>query len=238
MPSIKIHPPERLPEAELTEQDFQTYKTELEVFLSMEEKFRPFLRGGEYSRWQAAEDGGAQLQEAHMGDNADQLAERNIDLKLFLSLVAKTLPKSRYSTVMQHSVSLASIYTMIRQDFDIQTKGIHVLNIIDLKFDKATMKPIGFYNQYRAMVMNNMAEQGDIIRYKGNREQAAKETMGPCFEDMVLINVLTSLDARLPAHIKKVYAHKIGNGMRLMDFKTDILLMCNNLTEFPGVDAL
>ena len=89
MPSIKVHPPERLPEGELSEQDFQAYKTELEVFLSMDEKLRPFLNLGGYDRWVAAEEGGQQLRERHMGDNEAQLAERNIDLKLFLSLVAK-----------------------------------------------------------------------------------------------------------------------------------------------------
>ena len=224
MPSIKVHPPERLPEGELSEQDFQAYKTELEVFLSMDEKLRPFLNQGGYNRWVAAEEGGQQLRERHMDDNEAQLAERNIDLKLFLSLVAKTLPKSRYSTVMQHSTSLQSIYDMIRQDYDIQTRGIHVLNIIELKYDKNSMKPIAFYNQYRAMVMNNMAKTGDVIRYKNNREQTADETMGPCFEDMVFINVLTGIDARLPGHIKKVYAHKLANNLRLMDFKTDILV--------------
>ena len=46
MPSIKVLPPERLPEGELTEQDFQTYKTELEVFLQLEDKFHPFFPGG------------------------------------------------------------------------------------------------------------------------------------------------------------------------------------------------
>ena len=39
--SIKVLAPERLPEGELTEQDFQTYQTELEVYLYLNEKFHP-----------------------------------------------------------------------------------------------------------------------------------------------------------------------------------------------------
>ena len=46
--SIKVLAPERLPEGELTEQAFQTYQTELEVYLYLNEKFRPFLKGGAY----------------------------------------------------------------------------------------------------------------------------------------------------------------------------------------------
>ena len=63
MPSIKVLPPERLPEGELTEQDFQTYKTELEVFLQLEDKFHPFFPGGAYQEWKAGENGEDRLTE-------------------------------------------------------------------------------------------------------------------------------------------------------------------------------
>ena len=230
--SIKVLPPERLPEGELTEQDFQTYQTELEVFLQLDEKFHPFFPGGAYESWEAGENGGERLTQARrvgeVDDTPQKLVIRNMDLRLFLSLIAKTLPKSRYGTVMQHCTSLKWVYNQIRQDYDIQARGIHVLNILDLKFDKSTMKPIGFYNQYRSVVMNNMAQRDDPIKYK-NKVQASNETIGPCFEDIIFINVLTCIDARLPRHIKSAYAHKLGEKQRLMDFKGDILV---NIPKF------
>ena len=55
MPSIKVSPPERLPEGFMTEQQFQTFKTELKVYLMLEENFRPYIMG-KYKDWEAAED--------------------------------------------------------------------------------------------------------------------------------------------------------------------------------------
>ena len=231
--SIKVLAPERLPEGELTEQDFQTYQTELEVYLYLNEKFRPFLKGGAYQEWEAGEDGEDRLKVAKrvgaIDDTAAELAERNMDLRLFLSQVAKTLARSRYGTVMKQCTSLDWVYDQIREDYDIQARGIHVLNILDLKYDKSTMKPIGFYNQYRSVVMNNLAKQDDLIMYKKGKRQASDEKIGPCFEDIIFINVLTCIDARLPRHIKSAYAHKLGVNQRLMDFKADILV---NIPKF------
>ena len=230
--SIKVHPPERLPESGLTEQDFQTYKTELEVFLQLDEKFHPFFPGGAYESWEAGEGGEERLREPQqvgaVKDDAAKLKVRNMDLRLFLSLIGKTLAKSRYPTLMAHCTSLAWVYQQIREDYDIQARGIHVLNILDLKYDKSTMKPIGFYNQYRSVVMNNMAQKDDPIKYR-NKVQSSNETIGPCFDDVIFINVLTSIDARLPGYIRSAYAHKIDKNMRLMDFKADILV---NIPKF------
>ena len=82
--SIKVSPPERLPESGLTEQDFQTYKTELEVFLQLDEKFHPFFPGGAYESWEAGEGGEERLREPQqvgaVKDDAAKLKVRNMDL--------------------------------------------------------------------------------------------------------------------------------------------------------------
>ena len=38
--------------------------------------------------------------------------------------------------IFPHATSLEWVYTKIREDYDIQTKGIHFLNIVDLEYDK------------------------------------------------------------------------------------------------------
>ena len=53
MPSIKVSPPERLPEGSMTEQQFQTFKTELKVYLMLEDNFRPYITG-KNKEWEAA----------------------------------------------------------------------------------------------------------------------------------------------------------------------------------------
>ena len=169
MPSIKVHPPAKLPDSGLSEQQFQIYKTELEVYLSTDDKFLPFLPGGGYETWVSSEELPDRIGQAAAPtptaavDTAQALVGRKRDLKLFLSLVAKTVSVNHYSTIMTHSISLEWIYNKIREDYDIQTKGIHLFNLLDVKYDSSTMTAIGFYNQYRTIIMNNLAKQRDLI---------------------------------------------------------------------------
>lgn len=237
MPTIKIHPPEKLLDTSLSEQQFQIFKTELEVYLSTDEKLLPFLNGGQYDTWVAAETNPARLEAARnppgeaVADNAAVFARRKRYLTLFLSLVAKTVSVNHYSMIMQHSTSLQWIYDKIREDYNIQTKGIHLFNILDLKYCSTTMMPIGYYNQFWTVIMNNLAKTNDVINYKSDTPLTTNEILGATFEDIILIQVLGLIDMRLPNHIQDVYSHKIDTTLRLMDFKADIFVNINKFKK-------
>ena len=238
MPGIKITAPEQLPEGAISEQRFLKYKTELEVYLASDDKFRQYLPRGAYDVWNAAEGGGERLTTKKKVkvngvevDDTVSLEDRNRDLTLFLSLIAKTVTDNHYGVIMENSVSLKSIYNMLRTDYNIQTKGIHFLNVLDLKFDSSLMKPIGFYNNYRTIIMNNLAKEGDNIGYKGPQHRQLKEIIGPTFEDFIFLEVLRLIDSRLPGYIRQQYAHKLDQTKRLMDFKSDILV---NIERFQA----
>ena len=55
MPQIKVYPPNQLPDRGVSETQFKIWLEELEVYLSQEDKFRPFLVGGDYETWQSQE---------------------------------------------------------------------------------------------------------------------------------------------------------------------------------------
>ena len=238
MGGIRYHAPNQLPEGPLSEQAFQKYKTELEMFLSMEDKFALFLPGETYSVWRPGEEGENRIKDKKqvkadddvtLIDDTVSLSLRNKHLKVFLTIVAKTVAESHYSTVMKHSTSLEWIYEELRKDYDIQTKGIHFLNLIDLKYDENTMTPVGFYNHYRTVIVNNLKKKNDVIKWKSNTTLAADETISATFEDFIFLQVLFLIDSRLPAHIRQAYAHKLGKDQTLMDFKSDIFV---NIKQF------
>jgi hypothetical protein len=206
MPSIKIHPPEKLPDSGLSEQQFLIYKTELEVYLSSDDKCLPFLPTGQYNTWTAAETLPDRLAAAAGTDNAATFETRKRDLTCFLSLIAKTVSINHYSTIMQNSTSLDWIYNKLREDYNIQTKGIHLFNILDIKYDPSTMTPMGFYNQYRTIIMNNLAKANNVIRYKSNTPLAANEIMGPTFEDIIFSKSSISLMPGFP-NTSGTYTH-------------------------------
>ena len=238
MGGIKIHPPNQLPEGSLSEQEFQKWKTELEMYLSMEDKFALFLPGETYCEWKPGEEGEKRIREKKQVLGADGitlvedtvlLAARNKQLNVFLGLIAKTVAQGHYATVTKYSTSLDWIYKELRKDYDIQSKGIHFLNLIDLKYDESSMTPVGFYNQYRTVIINNLKKKNDIIKWKSEDPLDADEKISATFDDFILLQVLTLIDSRLPAHIKQAYAHKLGKEHTLMDFKSDIFV---NLKQF------
>ncbi len=223
MPSLKIYPPNQLPEKGVTNQLFEVWTHELEVYVGQDERMAVFLPRGRYSTWEAYDTNPDRIAAVLGGDAAAQLPIRRRELATFLSIVGKACDIQHYNVIVRHSTSLEWIYNKLREDYDIQQKGIHFFNLFDLKYQPGE-PAVGFYNKYRNLVAANLGRNGDVIAWQGDAELAADERLSPTFEDMILANVLGLIDHRLPNHIKEHYHHLIGRRKRLMDFKTDILV--------------
>ena len=179
MPAIKIHPPKPLPEQAISEQEFQDWQNELEIWLGEDDNMARFMTGGRYHTWQSQEQFPHRIADVHPRDPdrpaqdvnnredliTDLLAKRRRQLKTFLGQIAKCTSRNMYATIVRHAMSLEWIYTKIRQDYDIQQKGIHFLNIIDLKYDAQSKTPASFYNEYRTVILNNVGRQDERIHY-------------------------------------------------------------------------
>jgi len=234
MPAIKIYPPNQLPEKGVTNLLFDVWTQELEVYIQQDERLAVFLPRGTYSTWLPRDQNPDRLAEARGGDNAAQLAVRRRELGAFLSVVAKACNIQHYNMVTRNSTSLEWIYTKLREDYDIQQKGIHFFNLLDIKYEPSE-PAAAFYNRYRNLIMANLGKQGDAIRWLNVEELEEDEKLSPTMEDLILLNVLTLIDPRMPAHIKDHYHHLIGKSKRLMDFKADILVKIPTyLAEIPS----
>ena len=56
MPVLKIYPPNKLPDKNVTENQFNMWQEEIEVYLSQEKSFKYFLPGNAYDTWVSAEE--------------------------------------------------------------------------------------------------------------------------------------------------------------------------------------
>ena len=163
MAPIKIYPPTKLPEKGVTDLLFNIWVEEIEVYLSQDDRFTPFMRGGHYSAWEAY-DASADCIATPAGDDAAvDLPTRRAQLRTFLSIVAKACDINHYNVVTRHSTSLQWIYDKLRKDYDIQQKGIHFFNLLDLSY-KPGSSVMGFYNEYRNLIIPNLKKRGDEIR--------------------------------------------------------------------------
>ena len=223
MSTIKIYPPTQLPAEGITDTQFAIWQEELEVYLEVEQKFRKFLPGGKYTTWTPAEENPLRIETPQEPDTDDSLPDIRRELRQFITIIAKYVHQDYYNPIIRHSSSLQWIYKKIRQDYNIEQKGIFFLNILDLKWDPtAQTTAIGFYNQYRSMIIGNLAKRGDVVEWK-NETLKEDERLTASYEDMILLNVLHLLHPKLPLYVREQYAHKIGTNKRLMDYKTDIL---------------
>ena len=225
MSTIKIYPPRQLPNEGVSEVAFEIWKEELEIYLDIDDRFIKFLPKGKYDKWEPAETYADRIKQLKPEDVAAQVDITTVrrELRQFLTIIAKLIHEDYYHPIIRHSTSLDWIYTRLRQDLNIQQKGIHFMNIIDMKFDITEQTtPIGFYNNYRSLIMGNLGKKGDKILWQDST-LAQDEKLSPSHEDLILLNVLFLLHPRLPAFIKEHYSDKIGNQKRLMDYKTEIL---------------
>ena len=244
MPSIKIYPSTPLEDRGVTETRFNIWIEELEVYLSQEKSYSVFLTGEKYQTWESLETNPNRIQNLDDDDvvrpgnrngrdiqqnecdliNDEKLKEIRKDLRTVLSIVGKCVSEGHYNSVIRHSTSLKSIFDMLRSDYDIQHAGIHFFNILDVKYNPSTTTPVAYYNQYRTVISNNLAKNGNVIKYKDNEVLNQDEKMTPMLEDIILLNVIREIDGRLPSFIKTHYNHKMKKDERLMDFKADILV--------------
>jgi len=156
-------------------------------------------------------------------DKDEHIPKITKELRQFITIFAKYVHTDYYNPIIRHSTSVEWIYTKIREDYDIQQKGVHFLNILDLQWDPtAQTTPIGFYNSYRSQIMGNLAKKGEPVLWKGEFLKE-DEKLSASHEDLIFLNVLQLIHPKLPAYVKQHYGHKIEAQKRLMDFKTEIL---------------
>ena len=103
------------------------------------------------------------------------------------------------------------IFKRIRQDCNIEQQGIHFLNILDVKWDpNADVSPIGFYNEYRSVILGNLRKKDTKIAWLDDT-LTQDEQLSPSHEDLIMLNVLEKMHSKLPAYIKDKYYDKITN---------------------------
>ena len=246
MPSLKIYPPARLPSSNVSETQFSMWREELEVYLSQEADFKLFLPNKLYATWESCEENTDRItalktedlvhanndrqagriitEDEALATNDERLDSLRTSLRTVLSIVGKCVSEGHYNSVIRHSTSLKWIYDMLKSDYDIQNKGVHFFNILEVKYNAVKHTPVAFYNMYRTVIANNLAKRGEVLKYKNNEELTHDEKFTPMLEDLVLLDAIKEIDHRLPNVVKTFYYHKMKEDERLMDFKTDILL--------------
>ena len=68
MPQIKIHPPKQLPEHSISQQEFEDWQNELEIYLGQDENMARFMTDSIYLDWLSQEENPNRIQNVHNRD--------------------------------------------------------------------------------------------------------------------------------------------------------------------------
>ena len=85
---MKIYPPEKLSNNNVSDADFGQWKQELKVFLQSEKTFRKFIRG-QYKEWEPYSKNNDRISALLESDKVNDLEELQIDLDSFITTVAR-----------------------------------------------------------------------------------------------------------------------------------------------------
>jgi len=102
-------------------------------------------------------------------------------------------------------------------------KKLHFYNLFDISYDTEA-SAIGFYYQYRNLVIASLKKKGDVIVWQNNLVLPADEELSSTFEEMILAHVLGLINPLLPVLVRDKYLKVMGRTRGLMDFLTDILV--------------
>ncbi len=127
-----------------------------------------------------------------------------------------TLPGSKKKIIMiPEKVKLEA-------DFDFQQKKIHYFDLFDHEYQQRT-SPVGFYNQFRNLVIASLKKKGDIITWQNDTVLMEDEQLSPTFEELILAIVLALIDPGLPRQVRNEYRNLLGIAKDLMDYRDEIL---------------
>ena len=260
---LKLIQPKELPADGVTSAQFKPWSNHLINFLQQDvENFR-FLPGGRYSSWSPASDSvsNQRIVQLHANDpdfleienhatyTAPQKAAkkeillhtRNAQLGKLLQHISSFVYYTEADDIDQISKSLEGIFSYLRQHYNIEAKGSNLLKITEHTYKSGTSHQV-FYKQFRTSWLNNLRKQGEIMTHKGGKVLTADETLGPTFEDAIVLWALEKIDPRLPKKVRKDYEHRLAGNTYLIDLQVTIFqsipTMLEDIEKQPGLNAL
>ncbi len=134
----------------------------------------------------------------------------------------KTNPSITTLLGSQKKIIMVPEKVKLEADFDFPQKEIHYFDLFDHEYQQRT-SPVGFYNQFRNLVIASLKKKGDVITWQNDAVLMEDEQLSPTFEELIFAIVLALIEPGLPGQVRHEYRHLLGTAKDLMDYKDEIL---------------
>jgi len=258
-----LKPPEKLPSTGVTKISFKVFINQLVAYLE-QDPVNDFFLGEEcYATWNPRQGGKRILilskkdpekkrldkelaaqkitEEFHTEEERKLLILRNSQLGKCIQLVAVHCYYTEQDDIDQCSTSLSWIIEYLEKHYNIQSKGVHFLDIASLTYKKGTPHQT-FFKQFRSMFMDNLRKRGDKLEYKNDEVLQVDEKMTPTLESTIVLWALERIDPRLPTKVQKMYGHQMTGNKCLMSLQPTIFqnipLMLQELDQAANANVM
>ena len=155
---LRLKPPSPLPQGPVTKVAFKVFLNQLKAYLEQDLNNYLFLSGGAYENWGPEQEGrrigtlaeedpelqklnqqvaAADGREPRLDLPAERnrlLITRNAQLSKFITLIAILCYYTEQDDIIQCSTSMAWIITYLRQHYNLESRGEHFLDIVDVVY--------------------------------------------------------------------------------------------------------
>ena len=171
--------------------DLSTWREVILSHLRQNENWKDFLPGGTKSTWKAEED--------------NWIVEVKTALADFITCVASYSPGGFGETIKRESTSFNWVIELIKETYNLKTRGEHFLGLENLKFTFDG----GFTYRQAYMEVKDFVCAGLLSvddRFEG-KDITQKEKLSPVAKNFICKEWLCKIDPRLPKHILDTRGH-------------------------------
>ena len=213
-------------EANLT--SFTQWKSRVLYYIKQDDKLAPFLvtEPAPFT-WKKHVSG--DLTRGFKDDTGDaglKVKDKVARLEDMLGLISQYAPPLLSNDIVKNSVSLDSIWQMIRQYLNLQQDEIQFMKLYSIKRETEE-RPQKLYQRILSHVQDNLLSPNSPLLHDGKIHDKI-EDLSPTLERWVVLHWMSLLHPELPALVQRTYAFDLQT-KTLKDLQSQI---CKNLDAF------
>ena len=190
---------------------FESWKSNIEFILGLEEKFQPFLQPNVTWRRYTKNC-------KNRGFTGQNAATKASNLELMLGQIANFAPVISRGTIVKNSTSLTSIWEAIRLYYGILSNGGRFLDFVNIQASPEK-QPEALYQEMYSFIEDNLMKNGTGIKH--HDEVQDDEEVSPTLENLIVLLWLHKLSPELPRVVKERFGTELRS-RTLASLRTEI----------------
>lgn len=203
-----------------TPSSFESWKDNLEYYLSCDADFAPFLDTTNPVQWKKISSGDA-LRGLKDDDGGKEIkaTEKIEHLKRMLGIIPQWVIIHLANDIRQNSTSMASIWQIIRKYYNFERSEVNFMSFSSITREQDE-RPERLYQRIIAFLQDNLLDTSSDMKYDG--ETITKnEAMSPTVYRLAVLKWMELIHPKLPQLVSRTYAHDLQS-LTLRDLQPQI----------------